>query len=133
MYDLQGERRQSSASFQKMSEGISVSVFFFDPDCKKELYVAELTARRRQTGEDWASFRVALRTLADKAYSDLEEKARERLALNQFLAQIENSQVAFGVKQWRPKNVEEAVAATIELESYLPSAGRPLLPTIACH
>ena len=54
----------------------------FDPDSKKELYIAELIARRKQTGEDWASFGDALRTLADKAYSDLEEKARERLALN---------------------------------------------------
>ena len=53
---------------------------------------------------------------------DLEEKARERLALNQFLAEIGNPQVAFGVKQKRPKTVEEAVIATIELESYLGSA-----------
>ena len=82
--------------------------------------------RRRQTGEDWASFGDTSRTLADKAYSDLKEKACERLALNQFLAQIENSQVVFGVKQRRPKNVDEAVAATVELESYLPSAGRPV-------
>ncbi|KAL5469185.1 hypothetical protein EMCRGX_G030403 [Ephydatia muelleri] len=32
---------------------------------------------------------------------------------------MHNQQVAFGVKQKRPKNVEEAVAVTIELESYL--------------
>ena len=76
--------------------------------------------------EDWASFGDGLRMLADKAYSDLEEKTCKRLALNQFLAQIENSQIAFGVKQRRPKNVEEAVAAIVELESYLSSAGRPV-------
>ena len=37
--------------------------------------------------------------LADKAYSDLEEKAHERLALTQFLAHIGNPQVAFGEKR----------------------------------
>ena len=60
-----------------------------------------------------------MRTLADKAYGDLEEKARERLALTQFLTHIENPQVAFGVRQKRPETVEAAVVATIELESYL--------------
>ena len=71
----------------------------FDPDSKRQLYVAELSARTRHKDEDWATFGDVLRVLADKAYPDLEEKARERLALNQFLAQIENAQVAFGVKQ----------------------------------
>ena len=62
----------------------------FNPDSKRELYVAELQTRRRHKDEDWASFGDALRVLADKAYSDLEDNARERLALNQFLAQITN-------------------------------------------
>ena len=40
--------------------------------------------------------------------------------------QIENAQVAFSVKQKRPSNIEEAVVATIEIESYLGTAGKPL-------
>ena len=68
----------------------------FNPDCKRELYVAELQSRKRRKEEDWASFGDVLKLLADKAYADLEEKARERLALNQFLAKIGNPQVAFG-------------------------------------
>lgn len=93
----------------------------FEPDSKKQLYVAELHTRERHRDEDWASYGDALRVLADKAYSDLEEKARERLALTQFLAHIGNPQVAFGVRQKRPETVEAAVVATIELESYLSS------------
>ena len=104
----------------------------FDPDSKKQLYVAELSTRTRRRDEDWATFGDALRILADKAYRDLEEKARERLALNQFLAQIENAQVAFSVKQKRPSNIEEAVVATIETESYLGTAGKPLKVSAAC-
>ena len=91
----------------------------FDPDSKRELHVAELHTRTRGKTEDWASFGDALRVLVDKAYPHFEDAARECLAVNQFLSQIHNQQVAFGVKQKRPKNVEEAVAVTIELESYL--------------
>lgn len=94
----------------------------FDPDSMRELHVAELNTRTRGKTEDWASFGDALRVLADKAYPHFEENARECLAVNQFLSQIHNQQVAFGVKQKRPKNVEEAVAVTIELESYLGNA-----------
>ena len=94
----------------------------FDPDSKRELHVAELHTRTRGKTEDWASFGDALRVLADKAYPHFEEKARECFAVNQFLSQIHNQQVAFGVKQRRPQNVEEAVAVTIELESYLGNA-----------
>ncbi|KAL5494125.1 hypothetical protein EMCRGX_G015402 [Ephydatia muelleri] len=93
----------------------------FEPDSKKELYVAELHTRTRRIDEDWATFGDALKVLADKAYSDLEEKARERLALTQYLAHIENPQIAFGVRQKRPETVDAAVTATIELESYLGS------------
>ena len=84
----------------------------FAPDSRRELYVAELNTRKKRRDEDWASFGDALRVLSDRAYP----------ALNQYLSQIEDSQVAFGVKQKRPSNVEEAVAATIELESYLNAA-----------
>ena len=96
----------------------------FNPDSRWELSVAELQSRKRRKDEDWASFGDALKVLADKAYAyaDLEENARERLALNQFLAEIGNPQVAFGVKQKRPKTVEDAVVTTIELESYLTTA-----------
>ena len=46
----------------------------FNPDSKRELYVAELQSRKRQK-DDWASFGDVLKLLADKAYTDLEEKA----------------------------------------------------------
>eukprot|EP00731_Ephydatia_muelleri_P039125 Em1130g2a len=67
----------------------------FNPDSKRELYVAELQSRKKCKDEDWASFGDALKVLADKAYPDFEENARERLALNQFLAELGNPQIAF--------------------------------------
>ena len=57
--------------------------------------------------------------LADKAFSELQDEARERLALNSYLNQLEHPQVAFGVKQRQPGTLDEAVTATLEMESYL--------------
>ena len=62
--------------------------------------------------------------LADKAFPELEEKAREQLALNHYLSHLDNPQVAFNVKQKRPANLIDAVGATIEIESYLPTPSR---------
>eukprot|EP00731_Ephydatia_muelleri_P010034 Em0005g620a len=98
----------------------------FNPDSKREVYVAELHSRNRRKLECWATYADILKGLADKAYPDLEEAARERLALNQFLGELDKPQVAFGVRQGRPKSLDEAVSLTIELESYIGgSHGKP--------
>lgn len=90
----------------------------FEPASKKELYLAELQARSKQCNEGWPEFADDIRLLADKAYPNLQNEAREQISLTHFLGQISNSQVAFSVKQSRPKNLDEAVAATLEMESY---------------
>ena len=59
-------------------------------------------------------------TLAERAYPDLQAEAQEQLALNRFLALLDNPQVAFSVRQKAPKTIEDAVTATLEMESYLP-------------
>lgn len=64
-----------------------------------------------------------MRIIADRAYPDLPEEAREHFALNQYLAQLDNPQVAFSVKQTKPKTVDDAVRSTLEMKSFLkPSA-----------
>lgn len=90
----------------------------FEPESKRELYAAEFQTRRKGKTETWADFAEDLRRLADRAHSDLEEAAREKLSLTRYLDQIADSQVSFGVKQSRPRNLDEAVAATLELESF---------------
>jgi len=95
----------------------------FEPESKKELYRTQLLTRKKKQGEGWAAFGDDLRILADRAYPDLPEEARERFALNQYLAQLDNPQVAFSVKQTKPKTVDDAVRSTLEMESFLkPSA-----------
>ncbi len=39
--------------------------------------------------------------------------------MNQYLQQLDHPQVAFGVKQKRPQKIDEAVSATLEMETYV--------------
>ena len=70
-----------------------------------------MQVRKNKSGESWADLAEDLRLLADKAYPDLEDNDRERLALNAYLSQIENPPVAFGVKQKTPALLDAAVTA----------------------
>ena len=87
----------------------------FEPASKRELYMASLNSRTKKRSEDWAVYGEDLKLLADKAYPELQEAAREQFALNQFL----NVQVAFAVKQAKPTTVNDAIRLTMEMESYL--------------
>ena len=57
--------------------------------------------------------------LSKKAYPQIQPQARELLAVNAYLKQISNPQVAFAVRQKHPANLDEAVTATLEMESYV--------------
>ena len=87
---------------------------------KKELYLAELQCRSKKRSEGWAEFAEDVRLLTDKAHPQLEDAAREQLALIHYMGQLSNPQVALGVKQTRPKTLDAAVTATLETESFLP-------------
>ena len=91
----------------------------FEPEALKERHLAQFQARKKTKTEDWAEFADAVKLLCDKAYPDLEEKARECLALNHYLGQIDSPQIAFSVRQRQPKTLMDAVSGTIEMESYL--------------
>ena len=104
------------ATFDKIVAGLTKR---FEPECRKELYIAEFQGRRKRRNEDWAAYADDLKTLVEKAYPALQAEAQELLALNNFLAQIENPQLAFGVRQKAPTTLDAAVAATLELETYL--------------
>ena len=102
----------------------------FEPPAKKDLYVVEFQCRKKDKAEGWGDFADSLKTLVEKAFPDLEAAAKETLALNQYLSQLENQQIAFGVKQRRPSSLVEAVSFTIEMESYLKKPVK-LAPVVA--
>ena len=95
----------------------------FEPKSRKSRYQAEFQTRRKKKTEAWADFAEDLKQLADHAFPDLEDKARERLALNVYLQNLEHPQVAFSVRQKCPETLDAAVSATLEIETYLPPKG----------
>ena len=60
-----------------------------------------------------------MKILADKAYPHLKVAAIERMALMHYLSQIDDIQIAFNFRQRKPTTLDEAVSATLGLESYL--------------
>ena len=115
-------RRLPEVTCNNFQEAIEALRKRFEPESKKELYMAELQTRMKRRNEDWSLFGDDLKQLADKAYPELAEEARKRFALNQYLAHLSHPQVAFSVKQSKPKSVDEAVRLTLEMESYLLSS-----------
>jgi len=95
----------------------------FEPQSKQSLYRAEMETRRKKREEGWADFAEDLRVLSEKAYPGLQSQARECLAVNAYLKQISNPQVAFAVRQKQPANLDSAVTATLEMESYVEQTG----------
>jgi len=91
----------------------------FEPASKRELYNAELQVRVRKPNEGWADFAEDLRRLTEKAFPDLDGRSQEQLTLTHYLSRLSNPQIAFAVKQQKPKKLDEAVCATLEVESCL--------------
>ena len=91
----------------------------FEPESKHSLYFAEFQSRGRKKEETWSDFADELRVLADKALPEMEDKAKELLTVERFLGELTNPQVAFTVRQRQPKTLDDAVARTLETESYL--------------
>ena len=65
--------------------------------------------------EDWAAFAEDLKVLANKAFPQLQDDVIEQLALNHYLRQLTNHQIAFNVQQKCPWTLDEVVLATLEL------------------
>ena len=71
----------------------------FELESKRVLYVAEFHMQTKKKLEGWADFGEDLRVLVDRAFPTLGADARQLLALQQYLMQLDNPQVAFAVKQ----------------------------------
>ena len=112
----------------------------FEPSSKKDLYAAEFQARKRREKESWGDLADDLRAISDRAFPDLEDKAREQLSLDRFLGLIEKPTIALTVRQRHPKNLDEAVMYTLEVETHLSLTSGPtnsvaaaITTTNGCH
>ena len=91
----------------------------FEPDSRRKLYAVDFQTRRRQQGESWAELADNLRLLADKAFPNLEDAAKEQLSLDRYRSLLDRLQLALAVRQKCPKTMDDAAAFTLEVESYL--------------
>ena len=67
----------------------------------------------------FGNFRRDLKQLVECANPDLQKDTRGQLTLTHYVGQLKHQQLAFSAKQKCPKTVDEAVTATLEMESYL--------------
>ena len=89
----------------------------FESKSRQSCFQAEFQTCTKRKSETWADFADNLKNLIDKAYLELEEAAQERLAVNQYLQQLEYPQVAF-MKQKQPAKLDEVTSTTLEMEAY---------------
>ena len=91
----------------------------FEPESKRDLYTAEFQTCGKKLNESWGDLADNLRSLADKAFPDLDEAAKEKLSINRFLGLLGKPEVAFAVHQHHLKMLNDAVTATLEIEAFL--------------
>ena len=78
----------------------------------------------------FGNFRRDLKQLVECANPDLQKDTTGQLTLTHYLGQLKHQQLAFSVKLKCFKTVDEAVTATLEMESYLlPNGSR--VPQVA--
>ena len=124
---------RAATAFKRVDEGAKESYTNsvtalkerFDPGSKRKLYLAELLARKKRPREEWAAFAEDLKRLMEWAYPELQDNAREQIALTHYLGQLDQPQLAFSVKQRRPKSVDEAVRTTLEMDPTLVPPSSP--------
>ena len=57
----------------------------FEPDSKCDLYKVQFESHRKKSEESWADFSDNLMVLVNKAFPNLQEEAREQLAMSKYL------------------------------------------------
>jgi len=90
----------------------------FEPDCRREYYVMEFSVKQCQADETWADLADSLRLLADKAFLEFDDRAKEQLSLDRFLSLLDEPELAFSVRLKRPKSLNSAATFAQEIESY---------------
>ena len=116
-------KRFDEADREDVGKALAALKDRFEPKSKKDFYMVEFQCRRKKRTEGWAEYVEDLQTLVDKAFSDLADVARQKIALQNFLQQLTDDKVGFAVRQSKSTTLQEAVTATLEAESFLPKTG----------
>ena len=108
-----GERTNFESLTQKLQER-------FEPACREEAFRAELRIRQRKRSETPSEFGHAVKNLVTKAYPDLNEKAKETIALEAYWNGHPEGEMRVMALMKAPRTVEEASGFVTQYESVKP-------------
>uniref|UniRef100_A0A5S6QGW8 CCHC-type domain-containing protein n=1 Tax=Trichuris muris TaxID=70415 RepID=A0A5S6QGW8_TRIMR len=91
----------------------------FDPPEHAPLHRLEFDAHGRSNSETWQSYAGVLRCIAERAFPDFSPEVRDFLALQRYLKEIKDRDVAVGVRRAEPKSLDAAVRETLVQENIL--------------
>ena len=86
---------------------------------QSEVYLAQLRGRQQQPQESVQDFAQAIRKLTDDAYVGMAEEARNRIARDNFMANLRDREIRSAVHLSRPTSMEEAIRTALETEAFL--------------
>ena len=84
---------------------------------QSENYLVELRHRRQGPKESLQELGQAIQELVVRAYPDIPEDSRDRLAKNHFLDAVDGRSIREGINRGRPQNLDESVQAALETEN----------------
>ncbi|KRX69798.1 hypothetical protein T06_924 [Trichinella sp. T6] len=90
-----------------------------DPLSNAAVYCDELENRKRRAKDSWSDIGRDIRHLVEKAYMTLSHDAKDVIGLDKFLNTLDRPELVLLVKQRNLKNIEEAVRAALEVESFM--------------
>ena len=90
----------------------------FAPSNQTELHKVQLKARSRRRDESLTELGQSIRRLTGLAYPDAHQELVEILAKDHFIDALQESEMRLRVQQARPKTLNEAVHAAVELETF---------------
>ena len=118
---LQGDAlRLLGDSGQQYTYGVLVKLLErrFGSGRQSENYLVELRYRRQKPKETLQELGQAIHELTVRAYPEIVENARDRLARNHFLDAVNSQSVREGINRARPSNLDEAIQAALETENF---------------
>ena len=101
-----------------------------EPSCKQDLYAAEFHARIHLEKESWDDLADNLNSLSDRAFPDLDDKARKQLSPIHFLSLIGKPTITLSVCQRCPITLNETVMYTLAVETHLSLTPRHKLASV---
>ena len=110
--DLDADRR---TDYQALVTALTAR---FEPDDQADVYLAQIRTCSRKKSESLPELGQEMKRLARLALPTATTSIREWLAMTYFIEALDNELMEYSVKQAKPRTVDEAVKAAVEMEAF---------------